>query len=172
MDNKKIEKIIHDLLIELGEDPSREGLKETPKRVSKMLKEFFKHDYQNTEELVKIFSEPTLQNGIIEIKNIPFCSLCEHHMLPFMGTANIKYIPKNSSVIGLSKFARIVNHFSKGLQIQERITNNVANFIFSKLGAKGVEVKLKAEHLCMTLRGAKSLGSYTETTCTLGNLNL
>lgn len=172
MDNKKIEKIIYDLLIELGENPSREGLKETPKRVSKMFKEFFESEYKNSEELVKIFDEPSLQNGIIEVKNIPFCSLCEHHMLPFMGTANIKYLPKNSSVIGLSKFARIVTHFSKGLQIQERITNNIANFIFTKLNVKGVQVNLKAKHLCMTLRGAKSLGSYTETTYTLGNLNL
>ena len=172
MNNKKIEKIIYDLLIELGENPSREGLRETPKRVSKMLEEFFKPEYENTEELVKIFEEPSFQNGIIEIKNIPFSSLCEHHMLPFMGTASIKYLPKKSSIIGLSKFARIVNHFSKGLQIQERITNNIANFIFSKLDVKGIEVKLKAKHLCMTLRGAKALGSYTETTCLLGNLNI
>ena len=166
MNKQKIEKLIYNLLLQLEEDPNREGLKETPKRVANMLYEFFKKE--SSEKLVKVFKEDFLSDSPIEVKNIPFCSLCEHHMLPFKGLAYIKYVPKQNFLIGLSKFARIVNYFSKGLQLQERITNNIADFIYSKFPVKSVEVVLEAEHLCMTLRGAKATGSTTKTTAIRG----
>ena len=173
MNKQKIEKLIYDLILQLGENPKRDGLKETPKRVASMLCEFFKKE--SSEKLVKIFKEDFSINSPIEIKNIPFCSLCEHHMLPFKGLAYIKYVPKQNFLIGLSKFARIVNYFSKGLQLQERITNNVADFIYLKFPVKSVEVILEAEHLSMTLRGTKSIGSTTKTTAirseTLNDIN-
>lgn len=170
IDKNKIEKLIYDLLLALGEDPEREGLRDTPRRVSGMLEEFFTPE-KPIEELVKTFKEDFKNAGIVEVGSIPFCSLCEHHMLPFMGVASIKYRPDGNFVIGLSKLARIVKHFSKGLNVQERITENIAEFIFSNFSVKGVEVTLEAEHLCMSLRGVKALGSKTKTVSFRGNLN-
>lgn len=169
MNKKKIEKLVKDILIELGEDTQREGLAETPKRVSEMLEEFFKKE-ESRENLIKVFKEDFENQGLVEVKDIQFCSLCEHHMLPFRGVAHIKYLPCEGSLIGISKLARIVNYFSKGLQIQERITNKVADFLFSKFPVKGVEVILEAEHLCMTLRGVKSPGALTKTYAIRGKL--
>ena len=168
INKKKIQKIIYDLILELEEDPNREGLKDTPKRVADMICELFQKD--STEKLIKTFEEDFSPTRPIEVKNIPFCSFCEHHMLPFKGIAHIRYVPSGKSFIGLSKFARIVNHFSKGLQIQERITHSVANFIYANFPVKGVEVTLEAEHLCMTIRGAKSMGSSTKTSIKLGEI--
>ncbi len=169
MDKKRIEKLIKDIIIELGEDAEREGLVETPRRVSEMLEEFFKNE-EKSEDLIKVFKEDFENQGLIEVKDIRFCSLCEHHMLPFRGVAHIKYLPSEGNLIGISKLARIVNYFSKGLQIQERITNKVADFLFSKFPIKGVEVTLEAEHLCMTIRGVKSPGAITKTSTIRGIL--
>ncbi len=169
MDKKRIEKLVKDIIIELGEDAEREGLVETPRRVSEMLEEFFKSE-EKSEDLIKVFKEDFENQGLVEVKDIRFCSLCEHHMLPFRGVAHIKYLPSGGNLIGISKLARIVNYFSKGLQIQERITNKVADFLFSKFPIKGVEVTLEAEHLCMTLRGVKSPGAITKTSTIRGTL--
>lgn len=137
-----------------------------------MYLEFFNKKYENPDlNLIKIFEEKNTNkiNNIIEINNIFFCSLCEHHMLPFKGHVHIKYLPKNGKILGISKFARIVEHFSSGLQIQERLTSQIAEFIFSKLEPQGVEVIVEAEHLCMTVRGVKSTDSKTKTHVILGN---
>ncbi len=136
-----------------------------------MYLEFFNKKYKNPDlNLIKIFEEKNISkiNNIIEINNIFFCSLCEHHMLPFKGHVHIKYLPKNGKILGISKFARIVEHFSNGLQIQERFTSQIAEFIFSKLEPQGVEVVVEAEHLCMTIRGIRSINSKTKTHVILG----
>ena len=169
IEKEKTEKLIYELLLALGENPEREGLKDTPKRVAKMLGEFFTPE-QPLEDLVKVFKEDFKNPGIVEVRDIPFCSFCEHHMMPFRGVAHIKYIPDGDFVVGLSKFARIVDYFSKGLQVQERITSRVAEFIFTHFSVKGVEVTLEAEHFCMTVRGIKAAGSKTKTVSHFGDL--
>lgn len=172
IDKEEIERLVFKLLYALGENPQREGLKETPKRVAKMYEELFNQSCCSENELIKTFKEEALESSLIEIRDIPFCSLCEHHLLPFKGVAHIKYLPCNGKILGISKFARIVNYFASGLQIQERITNNIAKFIFLNLSPVGVEVILEAEHLCMTVRGVKAKGSITKTISTYGNLSL
>ncbi len=168
IDKVALENLTRQMLIALGEDPNREGLKETPRRVAFMLEEFFTRDSEKS--LIKTFEEDYENQEIIEIKGINFCSLCEHHLLPFRGTADIKYVPRGKFIIGLSKLARIVNYFSKGLQVQERLTNQIADFIFKKLDVKGVEINIEAEHLCMSLRGAKAHGCITKTVAKRGIL--
>ncbi len=170
IDKEKIEKIIKDLLIALGENPNRDGLKDTPKRVAGMFEEFFYKEENIEEKVIKTFKENCKSLKTIEINDIPFCSLCEHHILPFKGVAHIKYTVDDENLIGISKFARIVKHFSKGLQVQERITNNIADFIFSNFNIKGVEVTTEAEHLCMTIRGIKAIGSKTKIVAAKGNM--
>lgn len=173
VDKEEIENLIFKLLKALGEDPQREGLRETPKRVANMYAELFHQSDFSKHELVKIFNEEKVSaSDLIEIKDIPFCSLCEHHLLPFKGVVNIKYIPQNGKILGISKFARIVNYFASGLQVQERITNKIANFIFSNLSPKGVTVTIESEHLCMIARGVKATGSITKTVSTYGDLSL
>lgn len=170
IDKRKTENLIYELLLALGENPEREGLKDTPMRVSNMLCEIFEKDEKEIESFKKVFKEDFISDGYVQVRDIPFYSFCEHHMLPFRGVAHIKYKPKSTFVIGISKLARIVNYFSKGLQVQERITSKVADFIFSNFPVKGVEVTLEAEHLCMTIRGARSVGSSTKTISSLGSL--
>ncbi len=172
VDKEEIERLVFKLIGALGENPQREGLRETPKRVANMYAELFNQSDFSNHELIKIFSEEVSESGLIEIRDIPFCSLCEHHLLPFKGVVHIKYIPKNGKILGISKFARIVNYFASGLQVQERITNKIAGFIFSSLSPKGVEVTVEAEHLCMTMRGVKAKGSITKTISTYGDLSL
>lgn len=155
-----MEKEITNILKYIGEDINREGVRETPKRVEKAFKEIFAGYKDNPDELIKLFDsdneEPVL------LKNIEFYSMCEHHLLPFFGKVNIAYIP-NGKVIGVSKLARVVNHFSKRLQIQERLVDEIADFLYNKLNAKGVAVFCKAEHLCMKMRGIKCQNSVMAT---------
>ncbi len=173
VDKKDIEGLIFKLLKALGENPLREGLKETPKRVANMYEEMFNQSEADEHELIKIFNEEEISpSGLVEVRDIPFCSLCEHHLLPFKGVVHIKYIPQNGKILGISKFARIVNYFASGLQVQERITNKIAKFIFSGLSPKWVEVTVEAEHLCMTVRGVKAQGALTKTVATCGSLAL
>lgn len=168
INTEKIKELIYELLKELGENPDRDGLKETPQRISDMCLELFDNKYSE-QDLVKIFEEKRTENNIIEINNISFCSFCEHHLLPFYGTVSIKYLPKNNKILGISKFARIINYFSKKLQLQERLTNQIAEFIYSKISPQAVEVTIEAEHMCMAIRGVKSLGAKTKTTVILGD---
>ena len=167
MDKEKIERAVRDILEAIGEDPDREGLKETPKRVANMYEEILGGINQSPEEHLKIFNEPGNEEMVI-VRDIPLYSVCEHHLLPFIGKAHIAYIPNEGRIIGLSKLARIVNVYAKRLQVQERLTAEVADFLYIKLGAKSVAVIIEAEHLCMTMRGARAAGAKTETSALRG----
>jgi GTP cyclohydrolase IA len=155
MDKERIKKLVRELIIEIGEDPTREGLKDTPRRIADAYGEIFA-GYDSDSELSVQFSE---DSETVVAKNIQFYSMCEHHMLPFYGTIQIAYVP-NGRVFGISKLVRVVEKFSKRLQIQERITKNIADELYSQ-GVKGVAVIADAEHLCMKMRGVKNDAKVT-----------
>ena len=168
IDEKKVEAAVRDLLVALGEDPARTGLLETPRRVAKMYTEILSGMDANPCEHLKFFEEPNCGSEIMVVKEIPVYSVCEHHLLPFIGTANIAYISKKEKIIGLSKFARIVDCFAKRLQVQERLTNQIAEFIYENIETDGVAVTMNAEHLCMTMRGVRAAGAKTQTAAFYG----
>ena len=166
INKKRIEKAIKDILISIGEDPEREGLVETPARVARMYEEIFFGTRRDPVEELKIqYAE---YDEIVLIKDIPLYSICEHHMLPFIGKAHIAYIPKGGRVTGLSKFARVIDILSKRLQVQERLTVEIADTIMNKLKPLGVMVIIEAEHLCMSMRGVKKPGTVTKTSAIKG----
>lgn len=167
MDKKRIEAAVKELLLAVGEDPSREGLLETPRRVANMYAEIFAGLESNPEEHLKLFHESSNDEMVI-VRDIPLYSMCEHHLLPFVGKAHIAYIPSDNRIIGLSKFARIVDCFAKRPQVQERLTSQVADFLQTHLEPKGVAVLMEAEHMCMTMRGARAAGSSTQTSALRG----
>lgn len=168
-DKKKIEKAVRLLLEGIGEDADREGLKDTPERVARMYEELCAGMEQNPKEhLSRTFSCDN-ENVVIE-KDITFYSTCEHHLMPFYGKAHIAYIP-NGKVVGISKLARTVEVYARRLQIQEQMTNQIADAIEEHLGAKGVYVMVEAEHMCMTARGIKKPGSKTVTFAAKGRFN-
>ena len=171
IDKKKIESAVKDILAAIGEDTEREGLKETPMRVANMYEELFSGKNSNLEEHVKVFNEEEVKDQLILIKDIPFYSMCEHHMLPFFGQVSIAYIPSSKKVLGLSKFSRIVSSFSKRLQVQERLNSQIAEFIYKSVPCESVTVIIEAEHLCMTMRGIKSMGSKTLTSAFKGEVS-
>jgi len=150
MDQERVKKLVRELIIEIGEDPTREGLRETPERIANMYKEIF-GGYDSDSELSVQFSE---DSDVVIARDIQFYSMCEHHMLPFFGKIHIAYSP-NGKVFGISKLVRLVEKYSKRLQIQERLTKNIADELYSQ-GVKGVVVFADAEHLCMKMRGVKS----------------
>ncbi|MGY5146866.1 MAG: GTP cyclohydrolase I FolE [Candidatus Nitrosopumilus sp. bin_7KS] len=150
MDQERVKKLVRELIIEVGEDPTREGLRETPERIANMYKEIF-GGYDSDSELSVQFSE---DSDVVIARNIQFYSMCEHHMLPFYGKIHIAYSP-NGRVFGISKLVRLVEKYSKRLQIQERLTKNIADELHSQ-GVKGVVVLADAEHLCMRMRGVKN----------------
>ena len=153
----------------IGEDPSREGLLETPKRVVKAFKEYFKGYHQNAEQdLSKTFGDVEGYDDMVVEKNITLESHCEHHMAPIIGVAHVAYIP-NQKVVGLSKLARTVEIFSKRLQTQERLTMQIASTLMKALNAKGVAVTIDAAHQCMTMRGIKKERATTVTNYFLGS---
>ena len=159
IDKEKIEQAAALLLEGLGEDISREGLKETPRRIARMYEELFAGMSQSPREhLEKTFS--AFGNGMVLEKDIVFYSICEHHMLPFYGKAHIAYLP-DGKVVGLSKLARTVEIYAARLQIQEQMTGQIADALMRYLAPKGVMVALEAEHMCMTMRGVKKPGSRT-----------
>jgi len=158
---------IRQILRAIGEDPDREGLQRTPQRVAQALT-FLTRGYQMDPEKVindALFTEE--YEEMIVQKDIDFYSLCEHHMLPFFGKAHVAYIP-NHKIVGISKLARLVDVFSRRLQVQERMTNQIATTIMDKLDALGVAVVLEAEHLCMRMRGVEKQNSYVITSSLLG----
>lgn len=169
MDLEKIEKAVYDILEAVGEDPNRAGLAETPKRVAKMYAEMFKGLNEDPKQHLKFFEEKSTDEMVI-VRDIPFSSMCEHHLLPFVGKAHIAYIPSDNKIIGLSKFARIVDNFAKKPQVQERLTHDIADFLDENLKPKGVAVILEAEHMCMSVRGAKASGSKTQTSALRGSM--
>ena len=165
-DRERIEKAVKEILLAIGEDPDREGLKDTPKRVAKMYEEILSGYQDSPDNHLVLFSEK--YDEMIIVKDIPIYSLCEHHMLPFFGKAHVAYIPGDNKVTGLSKLARIVDVYSKRLQLQERMTEQIADAIMEKLNAKGVMVVIEAQHLCMIMRGVRKPGSYTVTSAVKG----
>ncbi|MBQ3537397.1 MAG: GTP cyclohydrolase I FolE [Clostridia bacterium] len=169
MDKKRIENAVREILIAIGEDPDREGLKETPERVARMYEEVFKGLENSPEEHLKIFTEEKNEEMVI-VRDIPLYSMCEHHLLPFVGKAHIVYIPGSGKVIGLSKLARIVDNFARRPQIQERLTSQIADFLMENLEPQGVAVVIEAEHLCMTMRGARAAGAKTTTSALRGSM--
>lgn len=167
MDKKKIKKAVRLILEAVGEDPDREGLRETPRRVADMYGEIFAGMKQRPADVVKVFYAEE-HDEMVMLKDIPFFSMCEHHMLPFFGVAHIAYIPKGNKLLGLSKLARILDMFAKRLQLQERLTSQVADTIMRSIGPLGVLVIIEAEHLCTTMRGIKKSGSRMVTSAIRG----
>ncbi len=166
VDYKKIEAAVRDILIAVGEDPDREGLVGTPDRVARMYAELFRGLSEDPKiHTKKIFHED--YNEIVLLKDIPFCSTCEHHLMPFIGKAHIAYLPEGS-VVGVSKLARILETFARRPQIQERMTNQIADFLIENLKPKGVAVVLEASHSCMTVRGVQKSGSSMVTSALRG----
>ncbi|MFC4410968.1 GTP cyclohydrolase I FolE [Chungangia koreensis] len=168
IDTKKIQEAVLMILEAIGEDPYREGLLETPKRVAKMYEEVFEGLHQDP----KIYFETVFHENheeIVLVKDIPFYSMCEHHLVPFFGKAHVAYIPRDGVVAGLSKLARAVETTAKRPQLQERITSTIADTMMEMLKPHGVYVLLEAEHMCMTMRGIKKPGSKTITAVSRGN---
>ncbi len=170
VDKEKVKSLMRELIIAIGDNPDREGLKETPMRVANMYEEIFSGIDSNPKEHLKVFSEESNYGNVISVKDIPFYSICEHHFLPFFGYVNITYIPGNEKIIGLSKFSRIVECFARRPQVQERLTSEIAEFIFNELKPNGILVEIEAEHMCMTMRGVRAIGSRTKTTSIKGNI--
>ena len=166
--DKEAEEAFKTILTWIGEDPSREGLLETPKRVVKAFKEYFGGYAQDANKILeKTFGDVEGYDDMVVEKNISISSHCEHHMAPIVGTAHVAYIP-NERVVGLSKLARVVEIFSKRLQTQERLTMQVAKALMTSLDAKGVAVTIDAAHQCMTMRGIKKENATTVTNYFLG----
>jgi GTP cyclohydrolase I len=158
------------LLWYAGEDPGRPGLKETPKRFVKALEEYTAGYEMDPAQILKVFEDGAQgADEMVIVRDIPFYSLCEHHMAPFFGTVDIGYIP-NGKIVGLSKLARLTEVFSRRLQVQERMTNQIADSLFQILECKGVGVRVYARHLCMEARGVRCQGANTMTTALRGEL--
>lgn len=166
VDLPRIEKAVREILAAVGEDPDREGLLETPGRVARMYAELFSGlNAQPERHLKKTFNER--YDEMVLIRDISFCSMCEHHLLPFLGKAHVGYLPRGK-VVGLSKLGRIVDEISKRPQVQERMTQQLADLMQTELDPKGVIVVLEAEHTCMTIRGVKKPGALTITSAVRG----
>jgi GTP cyclohydrolase IA len=168
MDQAKIEGLVRELLVEIGEDPDREGLVKTPRRVAAAL-QFLTAGYRRDPKKVlnrAIFQQET--NNMVIVRDIELYSLCEHHMLPFFGRCHIGYIA-DGRVIGVSKLARLVDVYARRLQIQERLTEQVAQQIMASIGARGVGVVIEARHLCMMMRGVEKQNSIMTTSAVLGS---
>ena len=155
MDKERLQAAVREILLAVGEDPDRPGLVETPRRVADMYAEVFAGLETDPRQHLKFFEEKSTDEMVI-VRDIPFASMCEHHLLPFVGKAHIAYIPADNRIIGLSKFARIVDCFARRPQVQERLTHDVADFLNEE------------EHMCMNMRGAKAAGSTTQTSALRG----
>ncbi len=167
MDYPRIERAVREILEAIGEDPNREGLIETPARVARMYGEIFAGLHLNVEDSIKIFHEKD-HDEMILVGDIPFYSMCEHHLLPFVGRAHVVYIPQEGRILGLSKIARIVDVMSRKPQLQERLTSQIADTLVRAVQPMGVAVVVEAEHLCMTMRGIRKPGALTVTSALRG----
>ena len=167
MDLPKIENAVREILEAIGEDTSREGIQETPKRVARMYAEIFSGLHRDISKDIKVFHEEG-NDEMILIGDIPFYSMCEHHLLPFHGKAHVVYIPRDGKILGLSKVAMIVDTISRKPQLQERLTSEIADKITEAVDARSVCVIIEAEHLCMTMRGIRKPGSKTVTSAMRG----
>ena len=166
VDSKRIERAVREILLAVGEDAQREGLKHTPQRVANMYAELLAGMREDPKQHIKsIFNEN--YDEIVLLRNIPFHSICEHHLMPFIGSANVAYLPAGV-VLGVSKLARIVDCFAHRLQVPERLTDQIADFIMNNLKPQGVAVVLEASHSCMSIRGVKKPGSVMVTSSLRG----
>jgi GTP cyclohydrolase I len=166
IDQPRIERAVREILLAIGEDPDRESLSETPARVARMYAELFEGLHGDPgRHLKKVFTEQ--YDELVLVRDISFNSMCEHHLLPFIGKAHVGYLPRGK-VTGLSKLARVVEEISRRPQVQERMTHQIADLINSDLDPKGVIVILEAEHTCMTIRGVRKPGSLTVTSAVRG----
>lgn len=167
IDKKKIEEAVKTILVAIGEDPTREGLVNTPSRVARMYEEIFCGLHEDPRDHLQVlFTED--HEEMVLIKDISFYSMCEHHLLPFFGKAHVAYIPRKGKITGLSKLARTVETIARRPQLQERLTSNIADMIMEALNPMGVLVVVEAEHMCMTMRGVKKPGSLTLTSAVRG----
>lgn len=166
VDHARIERAVREILAAVGEDPDREGLRETPARVARMYAEMFSGLHvEPRRHLQKFFTER--YDEVVLVKDISFCSMCEHHLLPFMGKAHVGYIP-SGKVVGLSKVARVVEEVARRPQVQERMTQTIADMLESELEARGVAVVVEATHSCMAIRGVRKPGSLCVTSAMKG----
>ena len=166
IDAERIKKAVREILLAVGEDVEREGLKDTPDRVARMYAELLSGMREDPEmHLRRVFTEK--YEEIVLLRDIPFYSICEHHMMPFIGSAHVAYLP-SGSILGVSKLARIVDCFAHRLQTQERLTSQIADLIMNRLDSKGVAVVLEASHSCMTIRGIRKPGSTMVTSALRG----
>ncbi len=166
VDLQQIEKAVLEILEAVGENPQREGLRDTPKRVARMYAELLDGMRRDpSEHLGSVFHEK--YDEIVLLRDIPFYSICEHHLMPFIGKAHVAYLP-DGQVLGVSKLARIVDMFARRLQLQERLTDQIADFLMKNLRPKGVTVVLEASHSCMTIRGIKKPGAVMVTSALRG----
>ncbi len=163
MDKKLLEQAIKNILQAIGEDPEREGLRDTPKRVAKMYEEIFSGLSQTSKEHLSTHFQSEVYQDIIMVKDISFYTMCEHHLLPFFGSVDIAYMPGEKGVLGLSKLARVVDVYAKRPQMQERLTHQIADDLIHIAGAKGAFVRVKARHFCMEMRGVQKRGAETQT---------
>lgn len=169
-DQQKIENAIREIIIAIGEDPDRDGLQDTPARVARAYKEMFAGLYERPEEVLATTFDLN-HNELVIVKNIDIFSVCEHHLLPFVGKASVGYVPNNNGQItGLSKLARLIDVYAKRPQVQERLTSQVADALMRILKPQGVIVVIECEHFCMSMRGVNKPGSKTVTSVVRGNL--
>lgn len=169
MDKERIRRAVRDILEAIGEDPDREGLADTPRRVADMYEEIFAGLHKNPLDEVRIFNEESCEEMVL-VKDIPLHSMCEHHLLPFTGIAHVVYIPQGNRLLGLSKIARVVDTVSRKPQLQERLCSEIADTIMKAADPIGVAVVVEAEHLCMTMRGIKKAGARTVTSALRGRM--
>ena len=166
VDLERIAAAVREILAAVGENPDREGLKQTPMRVARMYAEVFAGLHESPRQHLKTFFSERYDELVV-LRNVPFHSMCEHHLLPFAGDAHIAYLP-DGRIVGLSKLARVVEAYARRPQVQERMTNQIADLLMEEVHAKGVAVILKATHLCMTCRGVKKPGSLMVTSALRG----
>ncbi len=167
-DEEGVRRAVYDLLVAVGEDPDRDGLKDTPDRMARAYREMFSGLHEDPREVLSARFDIGHQEMVL-VKDIPLYSMCEHHLLPFHGVAHVGYIPgEDGYVTGLSKLARLVEGYARRPQVQERLTQQVADALVEKLGARGVIVVIEAEHLCMSMRGIRKPGAVTQTSAVRG----
>jgi len=169
VDKNRVENAVKELLYAIGENPEREGLQETPKRVAEMYEEIFCGLSEDPKEVLKCFDEDFCEEMVV-VKDISFHSMCEHHLLPFYGFAHICYIPAPGHLLGLSKLARIVELYARRPQLQENMGSQIADLLEREAKAQGVAVVIEAEHMCMSMRGVKKNGSKAITTALRGKI--
>jgi len=169
VDTKRVERAVRELLLAVGEDPQREGLRDTPCRVARMYQELFSGLGQDPAQEIKVYHAKN-EDELILVRDISFYSICEHHLLPFFGQVHIAYIPRDNKVTGFSSLVRVVETMSRRLQLQERLTADIADTLMARLRPLGLLVVVEAEHLCLTMRGVKKPGSRVVTSAIRGGM--